>query len=397
MRKQAIAAFVLAAFVTALTACSGQPIPSDGWQISPPGEGPAGEAGMTAPAYGYTATAGTAPEATTAGVSTTAASVSVTTRTVSRPRPTTPADDPQRPREEGKPSGPVVTLPKVTAAPTTRGTTSTTAAATTPPAATAATTAAVQATSTSASSASSAAPTTTATTAKPLMGTPPPVNPPLNGIDVSTFQKSIQWQQVKNAGVDFAMIRLGARGYGTAGTLFVDAYYKDNMEGAAAVGLDKGVYFFSQAVTVKEAREEAAYVLDKLKGYQITYPIAFDFENPPADDARTQVLNQSSMKSFNTDLVLAFCDTIRAAGYYPVVYTGLWWLNNRLDANRLKDRVDIWLAQYTSAAKPDYSPVTMWQYSSQGVVPGITGRVDMNRGYVDYAAFIRHDGWNHLS
>lgn len=398
--RQAAAALLASIWIALGAGCGAQMLPEDGWQITPPGEGPTAEGGIPDPYPGYTEPAygeSTAPSAGTSspGSQTASTGTSAGTTTATRPAPIAPEDDPQRPKEEeNADSGPVVTLPPVTTASSTTTIATTTVSAAPSAAPSTAGTGTAAPTVTTPTSAGTTGTTAAPTTTAP---SPPSIQLPSNGIDVSTYQGQIDWKQVKAAGVDFAMIRVGARGYGASGTMFIDARFQDNITGATAAGVDRGVYFFSQAITVEEAKEEARYVLDAIQGYEITYPIAIDFENPPADTARTQVLNSASKKAFNTDLVLAFCDTIREAGYYPIVYTGLWWLNNRMEADRLEGKVDIWLAQYTTAAQPGYSPVTIWQYSSNGSVPGIVGNVDMNRGYVDYAALIRQQGLNHLS
>lgn len=387
--RAGLALGLAASLLIGLTGCGAAAQPADDWHLGPPES--AGSVGFaTAPESGdSTATAFTDPTIGTEDSTTVGETTTGTTKKTTRPKVEAPADDPQRPKEEDKggETGPAVTLPPVTTSTTTTTTTTMTATTTAPvvtgPASTATTKLTTSGTSV----------TTAAQTTRPAT---PPIKLPSNGIDVSTFQYTIDWPQVKAAGVDFAMIRVGARGYGTYGKPFKDAKFETNIKGATAAKVDRGVYFFSQAITEEEAREEAQFVLDTIKGYELTYPIAFDFENPPAADARTQVLNSPNKKAFNTKLVLAFCDTIKAAGYYPIVYTGLWWLNNRLDANQLKGKYDIWLAQYTSAAEPGYSPITMWQYSDSGRVPGISVNVDMNKGYVDYAKIIRDGGWNHL-
>ena len=213
------------------------------------------------------------------------------------------------------------------------------------------------------------------------------------GIDVSTYQGDINWTQVKADGVDFAFIRLGARGWGTAGTMFTDAKYEANMKGSIAAGVDRGVYFFSQAINVAEAKEEAQYVLDRIKGYAVTYPVVIDMENPPDKEARTQAL--VGKKTLCTDIAIAFCDAIKAAGYYPMVYTGASWATSNMEPARLKEKYDIWLAQYnTTVTYP--VPYTIWQYTSKGAVAGIAGNIDRNIGLKDYAKIIRDGGWNHL-
>ncbi|MDE6686329.1 MAG: hypothetical protein K2K17_03325, partial [Lachnospiraceae bacterium] len=140
------------------------------------------------------------------------------------------------------------------------------------------------------------------------------------GIDVSQHQGDIDWEQVAASGVELAIIRAGIRGYGT-GALVTDEYFERNMEGAAANGIDIGVYFFTQAITVEEALEEAQYVLELIAPYDITYPIVIDVENPNAS-ARANALTQAQ----RTEIVSAFCDAIAEAGYTPMIYGGVYSL-----------------------------------------------------------------------
>ena len=192
------------------------------------------------------------------------------------------------------------------------------------------------------------------------------------GIDVSRYQGEIDWKQVKDAGVEFAIIRLGYRGYGT-GKIVTDTYFHKNIKGALAQGLDVGVYFFSQAITPEEGAEEARYCLNALKGYNITYPIIFDWEPyPDSYDARTKDLDDSIL----TQCAVSFCETVKAAGYQPMVYANLTYFYLHFDMTKLAD-YPFWLAQYS--AKPTfYYHFNIWQYSSTLEVPGIEGNVDMN-------------------
>lgn len=204
------------------------------------------------------------------------------------------------------------------------------------------------------------------------------------GIDVSVYQGNIDWDAVKASGVDFVMIRVGYRGYGQAGNMRLDTNFVQNIEGAQAAGLDCGVYFFSQAITREEAVEEAKFVLEALKGYTLTYPVAFDTEYYPLDEART---NQAGLTDADrTDFAIDFCETIRAAGYYPTIYAGKSWLLDDMEISRLADW-DIWLAHYTNQTDFQY-PYQMWQYSDAGQVSGISGNVDLNVGLKDYASVI---------
>ena len=201
------------------------------------------------------------------------------------------------------------------------------------------------------------------------------------GIDVSTYQGIIDWNKVKAAGIDFAMIRVGFRGYGS-GSLNEDVQFERNIKGAHAAGVKVGLYFFTQAITVEEGRAEAQFVLDRVKklGIPVTYPIAFDTENIVDPTARA---NNLSAK-LRTDIALAFCQTIEAAGYDAMVYSYRSWLLYNLDLSRLT-KYDTWMAHV--AATTDFAkPYTMWQYENQAKVNGISGDVDLNLSFVDYAA-----------
>lgn len=192
----------------------------------------------------------------------------------------------------------------------------------------------------------------------------------LAGIDVSSYQQTIDWQQVKNAGVDFAMIRVGYRGY-VSGKLDLDDCFLNNMEGAANAGIPVGVYFFSQALTEQEAIEEAEYVLNWIKGYDIQYPVVFDWEEVPAE-ARTDNMNMLML----TSCALAFCKTIEEAGYTPAVYFNQAYGYQQFNLPSLKDYV-FWLAAYEETPTFHYD-FRMWQYTNQGAVAGISGAVDLN-------------------
>lgn len=193
------------------------------------------------------------------------------------------------------------------------------------------------------------------------------------GIDVSRYQGSIDWAAVKEAGIEFAIIRLGYRGYGQAGTLVQDSYYTGNIKGAIAQGIPVGVYFFSQATSRKEAIEEANYVLERVKGYDLSLPIVFDWEPYPAStNARTKGLSDKVL----TQCAVAFCETVKNAGYQPMVYSNLSYFYLHFDISQFAD-YPLWLAQYNKKPAFRYN-YSIWQYGSTGSVPGINGDVDMN-------------------
>ena len=194
----------------------------------------------------------------------------------------------------------------------------------------------------------------------------------LVGVDVSTYNGDIDWTAVKGDGISFAMIRLGFRGYGESGKLVLDDKFLANIQGATQAGLDVGVYFFSQAITVDEAEEEAEYVIQALEDYSITYPVVFDLEKIGYDTARTDDLSVETA----TQITQAFCQRVAQAGYRPMIYGNVAWLMDRIDLTQLT-QYDRWLAQYQTSPTFPYQ-FSMWQYGNQGTVAGIPGSVDMN-------------------
>ena len=198
------------------------------------------------------------------------------------------------------------------------------------------------------------------------------------GIDVSAHQKEINWNLVASSGVEFVMIRLGFRGYGEEGTVNLDQYFERNLAGAKAAGLKVGVYFFSQAITVEEALEEAVFVLEHLGGAVLDYPVVYDWEAITTAKARTDGLDTDTL----TDCAIAFCDAVSYAGYTPMIYYNLPVGYARYDLSRLTS-YDVWFAQY--AAKPTmYYDYRIWQYTDSGRIPGIETKVDMNIAFLPY-------------
>lgn len=194
------------------------------------------------------------------------------------------------------------------------------------------------------------------------------------GIDVSKWNGTIDWNQVKASGVNYVIIRCGYRG-SSQGSLIEDPKYKANIEGATKAGLKVGVYFFSQAIDEVEAVQEASMVLSLVKNYKITYPIFIDVE---ASGGRADNIS----KETRTAVCKAFCQTIQNAGYTPGVYANKVWLTNKIDTSQLGN-CKIWLAQY--ASQPTYTGrYEMWQYKDSGSVPGISGHVDLNLSYLGY-------------
>ena len=196
------------------------------------------------------------------------------------------------------------------------------------------------------------------------------------GIDVSRYQGTIDWAQVKEVGVDFAILRLGYRGYGT-GKIVLDNTFYQNLEGALENDIEVGVYFFSQAISPAEAEEEAQYCMNALKGYDITYPIIFDWEDPNGSvEGRTDERDDKAL----TQCAVAFCEAVKAGGYQPMVYSNLTYFYLHFDLNELVN-YPFWLAQY-NATPSFYYHFDMWQYGDAGIVPGIDGKVDLNIHFI---------------
>ena len=192
------------------------------------------------------------------------------------------------------------------------------------------------------------------------------------GIDVSHYQGEIEWEKVKNSGIEFVMIRLGFRGYGQEGVLKLDTKFQENIQGARAAGLDVGVYFFSQAITEQEAREEAEFVIEHLQPYDLQLPVAYDPETILHDEARTDDVTGEQC----TQTTVAFCETIENAGYDSMVYCNMLWQAYELDLKAIAN-YPIWYADYESKPQTPYH-FEYWQYSNEGRVDGIQGNVDLN-------------------
>ena len=194
--------------------------------------------------------------------------------------------------------------------------------------------------------------------------------PSVLGIDVSEWQGEIDWQQVKDAGVEFAMIRVGWRG-SEQGVLAEDACAQQNYTGANAAGIKVGAYFFSQAISVDEAVAEANYLLSIIRDWNVEMPIVYDWEFI-SSDSRTGNMDGRTL----TECAKAFCNTIKAAGYEPMIYFNKDLSFEQLYLRELTD-YKFWLAHYDTVLNYPYK-VDMWQYSETGTVAGITGNVDIN-------------------
>lgn len=208
----------------------------------------------------------------------------------------------------------------------------------------------------------------------------------LCGIDVSNHQGFIDWDAVASDGIDYVMLRIGYRGYGTKGILGLDESFYRNYEEATRVGLKVGVYFYSQAVNEEEAREEAQFVLSSLGNLHLDYPIAYDWEYVDNDTARTDNLTGKQI----TQCAAAFCDEIKKNGREVIIYfnCSIGYFDYDLS---LLNNYDFWLAEYNNFPT-FYYKYTMWQYSCTGNVAGINGNVDLNISIVDYSNSIASYG-----
>lgn len=191
------------------------------------------------------------------------------------------------------------------------------------------------------------------------------------GVDVSEYQGDIDWEKVKSAGVEFAFIRVGGRGWGEEGRLYADGGAQEYYEGAKAAGLEVGAYFFSQAVSVAEAMEEARFALSLMEGWELDLPVVFDWEYVSAD-ARTANVKARTL----TDCTLAFCNVIEDAGLEAMVYFNPSQGRDLLYLEELTI-YPFWLAMYEAPMNYPYE-VEYWQYTETGSVPGIYGKADIN-------------------
>lgn len=193
------------------------------------------------------------------------------------------------------------------------------------------------------------------------------------GIDVSYAQKNIDWPRVKAAGIDFAIIRVGYRGY-ESGDIHQDEYFEKNITEAVDAGVKVGVYFFSQALTPEEAKEEAEFTLEHIQDYNITFPVVFDWETIGTSPARTDNISSEALNRS----ALEFCRVVEDAGYKPMIYSSLNLLREQF--HKYDDRIteyDLWLAEYKN--HPEYpKDFVMWQYTSEGHVDGIQKLVDLD-------------------
>lgn len=198
------------------------------------------------------------------------------------------------------------------------------------------------------------------------------------GVQISKYQDYVDYVKLKKAGINYVMIRVGTRGYGS-GQLVEDDNFTDNIKRATDAGLQVGVYFTSQAITVEEAVEEAEFVVSKLKDYKLAYPIAFEMGFVENDTARIETLT----KAERTEITKTFLDTVSEQGFKTVIYADKEWLIKEIDMSKLT-AYDVWLEQCQDV--PDYPyKFTMWNYTDMGTVDGIVGYTDLSISFIDYS------------
>ena len=207
----------------------------------------------------------------------------------------------------------------------------------------------------------------------------------LFGADFSKHQGTIDWASVKQSGVEFVILRAAVRGYGSSGNLVTDSQIAANIKGALSQNIDVGIYVFSQAVTTEEAVEEAERALDIIKGYDIKLPIYFDSEYSGAPNRTGRA--DGLTKAERTSLAMAFCETVRKAGYKAGVYASKSFFYDNLDYAALQSRgYEIWLAHYISSVTDFKYPYNIWQYTSKGSIGGVQSEyADLDIAYYDYA------------
>ena len=204
-----------------------------------------------------------------------------------------------------------------------------------------------------------------------------------HGMDISSYQGNINWKKVVEDGIDFVIVRSGGRFYGRYGTgaIFEDELFDQNMKGAIDAGLDVGAYFFSNAITVEEAIDEADALLERLEPYRehVTYPVVCDWEYTGGEGGRTYGMDGEAI----TACINAFCERVEEAGYLPMVYFNKSWGYTKMDLRDLAKYV-FWYAWWDADYPSFLYEVQFWQYSSTGRVAGIDGNVDLDLCFVPF-------------
>lgn len=208
----------------------------------------------------------------------------------------------------------------------------------------------------------------------------------IKGLDVSEFQGEVDWEQVKAAGYQFAMLRAGY-GYNT-----VDKQFRRNASECNRIGLPIGAYWFCYAFSPEKAVQEADGCISTVSDYRLDYPVCYDIEQASADYIEKQ--GTSFTPALARNVVTGFCNRVEKEGYFAMFYTNRYFLDTYL-GTELTKRYAFWYARYSSQF--DGTDCGIWQYTSTGSVPGVSGNVDLDIGYVDYPSVIKKAGLNHLS
>lgn len=207
----------------------------------------------------------------------------------------------------------------------------------------------------------------------------------IQGLDVSEFQGIIDWNQVKNAGYQFAMLRAGY-GFGT-----IDSQFYRNASECNRIGMPVGAYWFCYAISPETAVQEADGCIAAISSYRFDYPICYDIEQASVDYAAGSGVTITP--ALAAEIVRAFCNRLEERGYYAMYYSNKYFLNTYFPAD-FSQRYALWYAYYTGQF--DGTNCGIWQYSNQGSIPGISGNVDLDEGFIDYPSVIRDAGLNHL-
>ena len=236
------------------------------------------------------------------------------------------------------------------------------------------TTATTKATTTTAKTTAKPAATTTVITyaTKPGIG----AGAIFEGVDVSVYQGNIDWNKAKADGIEFAIMRAGYGKYVSQ----KDKYFDQNMKNAKAAGLPCGVYWFSYALTPEDAIKEADACYEVIKNYKLEYPVSFDMETESQMKLPKETVAQ---------IIEAFCGRMESYGYYTTLYTYASFLNYKVE-DRIFDKYDIWVAHYNTSKPAFNRNYGLWQYSCTGSVQGITGNVDRDYVYLDYERIIKN-------
>lgn len=212
------------------------------------------------------------------------------------------------------------------------------------------------------------------------------------GVDISSSNGDVDIKKIKDAGYDFVMIRCG---FGSDIKSQDDSQFENNVRKCEKIGMPWGAYLYSYALNVDEAKSEAEHTLRLLKGKKPTFPIAFDMEDADGYKSKNGMPSNARL----VEICKTYLSKIKSAGYYPMLYAGLSWLNNKLNDRSLLDGYDVWAAQWNSTCDYNGKTLGMWQYGGEtnflesNSIDGV-GVIDKNKCYKDYPTIIKQNGWN---